>query len=58
MTRALKEFWQREEGIASVEYAVLVAVVVVAGVAAWQGLADTIGNMLEQCTTQIANGSS
>lgn len=58
MTLALKEFWRREEGIATVEYAVLLAVVVVGGVAAWQGLSDTIRNMLEQCTTQIANGSS
>ncbi len=55
MTLALRELWRTEEGTATVEYAILLAVIVAASVGAWQGLSNTIKNMLEQCTAQVGN---
>lgn len=33
----MRELWTDEEGLTTVEYALLLALVVVAGIAAWQG---------------------
>ncbi len=48
--------WRDEAGVSSVEYAMLVAVVVVASIAAWRQLADTVANTLAEASAQIANG--
>ncbi len=45
-----------ERGVSTVEYALLLCLLVTAGVAAWRSLGDIIGNMVEQSTSQIANG--
>ncbi len=56
MIEALKRFRDDETGTATVEYALLLAVVVVAGVAAWQQLGNTIQTLLEESTERIAGG--
>ena len=40
----MRELWKDEEGLTTVEYALLLALVVVAGIAAWQGLGNTVEN--------------
>ena len=47
-----------EEGSASVEYALLLAVVVVAGIAAWRELGNVVGNVVEQSTATVASGGA
>ncbi len=54
MLRLLRD----EEGVATVEYALLLSLVVVAGMAAWQGLSQTIGNVLRESTVTIATGGN
>jgi len=58
MVGKLRALWGDELGVASVEYAFLVAVVAVASIAAWNRLADTVGNMVMEASTQIANDSN
>jgi Flp pilus assembly pilin Flp len=58
MLSPLTRLWGDEQGVTAVEYAMLLAVLVVAGVAAWDTLGDTIANMLQETTDQIANGSN
>lgn len=55
MFRRIKTLWRDEAGVSSVEYAFLLAVVAVASVAAWDRLADTVGNMVVEASTEIAN---
>ena len=56
MTEALKSFVRDEEGVATVEYAMLLALIVIAGMAAWQNLGGTIRDVLQESSDQIANG--
>ncbi|MCD6362004.1 MAG: Flp family type IVb pilin [Armatimonadetes bacterium] len=55
--RTIMKLWRDETGVTSVEYALLVALITAASVAAWNRLADTVGNMVIDASTQIANGS-
>ena len=57
MVTLLGKLWCDEEGVASVEYAFLLALVAVASIAAWNRLADTVGNMVTQASTDIAGGN-
>jgi Flp pilus assembly pilin Flp len=54
----MKDLWQDEEGLTTVEYALLLALVVVAGILAWQGLGDTVGNAVDDSANTIANVTS
>ena len=56
MLTSLENLWPDESGIATVEYALLMAVIVVAGIAAWGQLSDTIGNMVLDASNNIASG--
>ena len=49
----MKAFWSDEEGLTTVEYALLLALVVVAGIAAWQGLGSTVQNTVNESATTI-----
>ena len=55
MATMLRRLWQDEDGVATVEYAFLMMVLVVASIAAWGRLSDTVGNMVRDATTTIAN---
>jgi len=50
----MKTFWNDEDGLTTVEYALLLALVVVAGIAAWQGLGGTVENTVLESSTTIA----
>ena len=51
----MRELWKDEEGLTTVEYALLLALVVVAGIAAWQGLGGTVQNTVNESSTTIGN---
>jgi Flp pilus assembly pilin Flp len=38
MRQTIRKLWRDEEGLSTVEYALLVALIVIVGVAAWQAL--------------------
>jgi len=54
----MRELWRDEEGLTTVEYALLLALVVVAGIAAWTGLGGTVSNTTTQVTGNIAAATS
>jgi Flp pilus assembly pilin Flp len=54
----MKDLWMDEEGLTTVEYALLLALVVVAGILAWQGLGGTVENTVNDSADTIANASS
>ena len=49
----MRELWRDEEGLTTVEYALLLALVVVAGISAGQGLGATVQNTGSESTTTI-----
>ena len=56
MRRLLHDIWTDEQALATVEYALLLVLVALAGLTAWQGLADVIGNMVIECTNEVSAG--
>jgi len=54
----MRELWKDEEGLTTVEYALLLALVVVAGIAAWQGLGTTVKTTVNSSAGTIANAGS
>ncbi len=54
----MRELWKDEAGLTTVEYALLLALVVVAGIAAWQGLGNTVENTVGDSASTIANAST
>ena len=54
----MKDLWKDEEGLTTVEYALLLALVVVAGILAWQGLGNTVENTVDSSAGTIANAAS
>jgi len=47
--------WKDEEGLTTVEYALLLALVVVAGITAWNTLGGTVSNTVDESAGTIAN---
>lgn len=54
----LRELWKDQAATATVEYALLTAVMVGAGVAAWIALQDAIGSALVDIVQTFSEGSS
>ena len=54
----MRELWKDEEGLTTVEYALLLALVVVAGIAAWQGLGSTVENAVNDSSTTIESAAT
>ncbi|QXO16859.1 MULTISPECIES: Flp family type IVb pilin [Vibrio] len=55
-TQAIKNFWQDEEGLTIVEYAVAGALIAAALVAAFLNLGDAVENVINGLATTINNG--
>ncbi len=55
MGRALRRWLGDEQGVASVEYAMLLAVVVVASIGAWVGLGERIRTTMVTATATISS---
>jgi len=54
----MHELWKDESGLTTVEYALLLALVVVAGITAWQGLGGTVRGSVANADDVISNASS
>ncbi len=54
----MRELWKDTEGLTTVEYALLLALVVVAGIAAWQGLGTQVGTTVNASSGTIANAGT
>jgi Flp pilus assembly pilin Flp len=54
MLSALNRLWTDENGLAALEYAILVALVAVAGLAAWRHLGELLGNMAQDATAEMS----
>ncbi len=52
------KLWKDEEGLTTVEYALLLALVVVAGIAAWQGLGSTVQSAVNDSSDTISGVTS
>jgi len=49
----MRKLWKDEEGLTTVEYALLLALVVVAGIAAWQGLGGSVRDAVTESSDKI-----
>ncbi len=50
----LKELWKDEEGLSTVEYALLLALVAIAAIAAWRALGGQVSDTVDTATGEIA----
>jgi|LSQX01.1.fsa_nt_gb Flp pilus assembly pilin Flp len=46
--KSLLHYWEDEDGLTSVEYALLLGVLVIAAITAWRGLGDAVGDLMEE----------
>ena len=51
MSEALRKLWRDEEGLSTVEYALLLVLVVIVGITAWQ----TLGTKVKNTVTTVGN---
>lgn len=58
MLTALKQLWRDEEGLSTVEYALLLVLIVIAGIVAWQTLGGSVANQVNQVNDTIAGAGS
>ncbi|MFW5868518.1 MAG: Flp family type IVb pilin [Armatimonadota bacterium] len=56
--KLLKELLRDEEGLTTVEYALLLALVVVAGIVAWGNLGTAVTNAVTESADTISGASS
>lgn len=57
-TEILKNFWTEEEGVTVVEYAVLVALIIIALLVAIGVLTGAISDLFRQAGTEISGGGT
>lgn len=50
----LRKFWKDEEGLTTVEYALLLALLVVAAIVVWSAFGKIIRNTVAQSSAQIS----
>lgn len=53
--KTLRSLWRDQDGVASVEYALLLVLVVMTTLAAWQGFASRLVNGLTEATNSLTN---
>jgi Flp pilus assembly pilin Flp len=53
----LGDFWNDEEGLTTVEYALLLALVAIAAIAAWATLGQRTSNTVGTATSSLPAGS-
>jgi len=54
MLSTLKRFWNDEEGLSTVEYALLLVLIVIAGVTAWQTLGGSVSSKVGEVDDTIS----
>jgi Flp pilus assembly pilin Flp len=55
IAESLKQLWSDTEGSMSVEYALLVSIIAVAGIPAWMGLRGAMVHALQNATSHLSN---
>jgi Flp pilus assembly pilin Flp len=55
MWTLIKKFVKEEEGMETVEYAVVAALVVVVAIAVWSALGTAISNKIDELTSHISS---
>lgn len=58
MAERVKQFLGDESGLTTVEYALLLALVVVGAIVAWQGLGNTVKTTVNSSAGSITNAGS
>ena len=53
----IKQLWKDEEGLTTVEYALLLALVAIAAIAAWTTLGQRTSNTVSTATSSLPSGS-
>ena len=53
MFAPLRKMWQDEEGLTTVEYALLLVLVVIAGITAWQTLGGSVSDKVTEVNATI-----
>ena len=53
MTDMLSGYWQYEQGLATVEYALLLALIVAVALTAWTTLGSKVNSLLSEAGTEI-----
>jgi len=56
--KRFRELWYDEEGVATVEYALLLSGLVVGGASVWQVLGDAIKNTITEVANTISSGGA
>lgn len=54
----MRELWKDEDGLTSVEYALLLALIVVVALATWSSLGKNVEIAANKVTTNIADATS
>ncbi len=57
MFESLRKLWTDEDGLVTVEYALLLSLLVVGTVAAWSQLAASVRQAIENAAADVSNGS-
>ncbi len=53
MSHTLKRFWTDESGVATAEYAVLLGLVSVSAMTAWEHLGEVVANIVDEAATEM-----
>ena len=54
----IKAFWMDEDGLTTVEYALLLALLVVAGIGAWTGFGGKVKSAVNSAGTSIGTATT
>jgi Flp pilus assembly pilin Flp len=55
VSKLIREIWESEDGVTSVEYALMLVLVVIASVTAWGTLGQTVKNRVDDVTNSIGS---
>lgn len=55
MTARIGDLWRDERGLTSIEYALLLSLIVLAGLVAWRSLGGTVSNSAGTSAGLVAN---
>lgn len=54
MLETLRTLWRDEEGLTTVEYALLLVLIVIVGITAWQTLGGSVSDQVDAVNTTIS----
>jgi len=57
MLKALKTLWKDDDGLTTVEYALLLVLIVIVGITAWQSLGSSVSSKVGEVNTTIGGAS-